>query len=146
MAGTDRSGPSAQSTGAGRLTEKQREKQRHRQRALELHLQGWTLDQIANELGWSGPSGVSYALKQARKELNEVFPVTNAEELRQLNYWRLEALPQEVWPHAVGETVDGIPVPPDAKSLRLALRILDEENKLMGLNVESGQRTPRRRG
>ena len=38
-----------------------------------------------------------------------------------------------VWPKAIGETVNGKTVPPDLKSMRSALRILDAENKLMGI-------------
>ena len=127
------SGPLAKATAGGSLTEKQREKQHRRQRALRLYSEGWTLEKIADELGWAGPSGVSYALKQARKEVNEAFPIENAAELRQLQYARLEELFRAVWPQAIGETVNGKPVPPELKSMRTALRILDAESKLMGI-------------
>lgn len=116
------------------FTPKQREQQARRQCALQMRSEGKTLQEIADELGWSSPSGVSYALKRARKELNEVAPVENAQELRRINNERLDALLVRAWPLAVGYTTkEGVRVPPDRKWIGVVQRIIDDKNKLMGV-------------
>lgn len=117
-----------------RLTPKQYAQQQRRLRALQLKLEGKTFSEIADELGWSGPSGAAYAVRKAREELNASGPIENAEEIRYLSYWRLEALFQRIWPHAVGGWRDGEYVPPDLKSMKLALRIISDEIKLTGVD------------
>lgn len=135
--GSDASGGGATGGGSAgsRLTSKQRDQQRRRQRALELRSEGKTLAEIADVLGWSRPSGVSYALKMARKELREAAPVEDLEMLRRINYARYEELFSRIYPLALGGIRDGVRIPPSAKHSRLALRIIADENALMGLNV-----------
>lgn len=98
-----------------------------------MRLEGKPLQEIADELGWSSPSGVSYALKRARKDLEEAGPVENAEELRQLNFWRLEKLLSIAFPPALGIGNDGKRQQPDLKSQDLVRRIIHDENRLMGV-------------
>lgn len=118
------------------LTPKQREQQQRRQRALKMHLEGKTLQTIADELGWSGPSGASYALKMARRELREASPVEDLPMLRRLYLLRLEEMLSRVFPLALGGTNrNGEHIPPSLKHAREARRIMADMNKLMGLNV-----------
>lgn len=123
----------------GRPTPKQREQQRRRQRALELRTEGKTLTEIADELGWSGPSGVSYALKRARKEPREAAPVEDLEELRNIQYARLEEMFSRAYPLALGGRRNGELVPPDPKYLKIARQILADETELLGLNVDPAE-------
>ena len=121
---------------AGRLlTPKQREQQRRRQRALEMQLEGKTLQAIADELGWSGPSGAAYAVKMARRELREAAPVEDLEGNRRMHLLRLEEMFSRVYPLAVGGVRDGVRIPPSLKHSREARRIMADMNALMGLNV-----------
>jgi hypothetical protein len=133
---TDLDGAPGGAAAGGRLTPKQREQQLRRQRALELRSEGKTLTEIADELGWSAPSGVSYALKVARKELREAAPVEDLKELRRLHFARFEEMFSRAYPLAVGGMRDGKQVPPSPKYMRLALRILADETELMGLKVD----------
>ncbi len=135
VSGAAAGGTTGAGSSDGRLTPKQQEQQQRRQRALELHSEGKTLQEIADQLGWSSPSGVSYALKVARKELSEAGPVEDLLELRRIHYARLEELFSRVYPLALGGIRDGKRVPPDPKYVRLALRIMADENELLGLNV-----------
>jgi hypothetical protein len=75
-----------------------------RQRALMLRTAGVTFEAIAQELGWSWPSGAHYAVRKARQELNAAAPIENAEELRSLNYERLNVMLSRAWPLAMGAT------------------------------------------
>lgn len=116
-----------------RLTPKQREQQELRLYALQLRSEGKTFQEIADELGWSGPSGAYHAIKKAREELRESGPVEDAEELRRLNNERLDALLRRAWPLAVGYTKDGVEISPDRKWMGVVQRILNDKAKLTGV-------------
>ena len=125
-----------------RLTPGQFRQQQRRQRALQLRHEGRSFAEIARELGWSGPSGASYAVSQARKELHASGPLENADEIRALNYERLNALLASVMPRALGGIKDGQHVPPDLKYARQTLRIIAEITDLMGARALPTQHAP----
>jgi hypothetical protein len=99
-------------------------------------MQGKTLAEIAELLGFSGPSGVSYALKQARKELREAAPVEDLEMLRSIHFMRYEEMLSRWYPLALGGVRDGERIPPDRRAARMVLQILADERELMGLDVD----------
>jgi hypothetical protein len=124
------------------LTPGQFRQQQRRQRALQLRHEGRSFAEIARELGWSGPSGASYAVSRARKELHASGPLENADEIRALNYERLNALLASVMPRALGGIKDGQHIPPDLKYARQTLRIIAEITDLMGARALPEQRAP----
>jgi hypothetical protein len=127
---------------AGRpLTTTHLVQQERRQRALTLRTAGATFEAIAQELGWSGPSGAHYAVKKARQELNAAAPIENAEELRSVHYARLNELLSRVWPSAMGGTIDGRYIPPNIKSVREARLIVAQITDLMGVKALPEERS-----
>jgi hypothetical protein len=122
---------------AGRpLTPTHLVQQERRQRALMLRTAGATFEAIAQELGWSGPSGAHYAVRKAREELNAAAPLENGEELRSLNYARLNMLLSRVWPLAMGGTIGGRCIPPNLKYLREARQLVAQITDLMGVKAQ----------
>lgn len=93
------------------------------------------MQEIADELGWSSPGGVSYALKIARKEFREIGPVEDVEELRRLQLERYDALLVQYYPRALGGYRNGELVQPSIKHARIALRIMGEINEVAGVNM-----------
>ena len=93
------------------------------------------MQEIADELGWSSPSGVAYALKIARREFREIGPVEDREELRRLQFERYEMLLSRYWPLALGGVSNGERVPPSIKHERVVRGIMAAVNELMGLNM-----------
>jgi hypothetical protein len=101
------------------------EKQR---RALELKISGATLQQIAAQVGYQGPSGAYQALQAALKATLQ----PPADELRRLQYERLERLYQAAHKKAVGE---GDGDEPDLDAMDRAVKILQRINALFGLEA-----------
>lgn len=90
--------------------------------ALELRKAGATLDQIAKQLGYADPSGVHRAITRALEKI----PVQAVADYRAIQNERLERLLLAVWQ---------ISLAGDLKAVDRALRILDQQARLLGLNV-----------
>jgi len=94
---------------------------RHRQ-ALELRKAGVSYAVIAERLGYRGPSGAHAAVGVAlKKTLQEP-----ADELRQLEVERLDAMLLSIWPQ-VKQGNQG--------AIDRALRIMERRAKLLGLDA-----------
>jgi hypothetical protein len=89
-------------------------------RVFELRVQGLTFEQIAQEVGFSGPSGAWQAYKRIRERL--IFEPL--EELRQLELMRLDAVQHALWDRAI----EG-----DLPAANCVLKIMDLRAKLVGL-------------
>lgn len=101
----------------------QREKER---RAIEMRKAGATYDQISKQLGWASPSSAHTAVKKGMDRL-----ITEpAEELRNLQYQRLNHLLLVSWPHA--QTGDD-------RAIATCLSIMQRMDALMG--TEAPQKT-----
>jgi len=91
-------------------------------RALELRKQGKSLQQIADELGYSGPSGAHQALTRAIEQTVS----EPAESVRRLELLRLDALFEKVWGKVeAGELALG----------DFILRLMARRAKLLGLDA-----------
>jgi hypothetical protein len=100
------------------------EKQR---RALEMKIAGATLEQIAAEVGYKGPSGAYQAIQAALKAALQ----PPADELRRLQYERLERLYQVAHKKAVGDGTGE----PDWEAMDRAIKIMQRIHALFGLEV-----------
>jgi hypothetical protein len=101
------------------------EKQRQ---ALELKIGGATLQQIAAELGYSDSSGAYRAIQAALKAMLQ----PPADELRRLQYERLERLYAAAHKKAVG---DGAADQPDLEAMDRAIKLAQRINALFGLET-----------
>ena len=92
--------------------------------ALELRAAGHSFESIAQTIGYSGPSGAYKAVVSALdKTLQEP-----AENLRQLELERLDAMLTAIWPQALKGYLGAID---------RVLKIIERRSKLLGLeNVE----------
>ena len=91
-------------------------------KAIELRIEGWTLDKIAKHLGWKDRSGVHRAITRALSEKRN----TNLDELKDLEDNRLDALWRHNWPGVLkGNT----------RSIEVAIRIIESRAKLFGLDA-----------
>jgi len=89
-------------------------------KVFELRVQGFTFEQIAKEVGFSGPSGAW----QAYQRIKEQMIFEPLEELRQLELMRLDAVQHALWDRAVNG---------DLPAANCVLKIMDQRAKLMGL-------------
>jgi hypothetical protein len=87
---------------------------------FELRIQGFTFEQIAREVGFSGPSGAWQAYQRVKEQM--IFePI---EELRHLELMRLDAVQHALWDRAING---------DLPSANCILKIMDLRAKLVGL-------------
>lgn len=91
-------------------------------RALELRKQGMTYDKIAQELGFANRSSARDCVQRClARTVREP-----ADEVRQLECERLDALLQALWPRAMeGNT----------RSVEVALQVMDRRARLLGLDM-----------
>jgi hypothetical protein len=90
-------------------------------RVYELRIQGLTFDAIANEVGFSGPSGAWQAYQRIRHEV--IFE--SIDDARQLELMRLDELQVAVWDRAVNG---------ELPAAHCVLKIMDRRAKLLGLD------------
>lgn len=101
------------------LAESQAQLERDSQ-VFELRVQGFTFEQIAKEVGFSGPSGAW----QAYQRMKEQMIFEPLEELRQLELMRLDAVQHSLWDRAING---------DLPAANCVLKIMDLRAKLVGL-------------
>jgi hypothetical protein len=101
------------------------EKQRQ---ALELKIGGATLAQIAVKVGYTDSSGAYRAIQAALKATLQ----PPADELRRLQYERLERLYEAAHNKAIGSLANG---QPDFEAMDRAIKILQRINALFGLET-----------
>jgi hypothetical protein len=90
-------------------------------RVYELRIQGLTFDAIANEVGFSGPSGAWQAYQRIRQEV--IFE--SIDDARQLELMRLDDLQVAVWERAING---------ELPAAHCVLKIMDRRAKLLGLD------------
>lgn len=90
-------------------------------RVFELRIQGSTFDQIANEVGYSGPSGAWQAYQRVKSE----FIYESVDESRQLELMRLDELQVAIWDRAING---------ELPAAHCVLKIMDRRAKLLGLD------------
>ena len=101
--------------------ESEAEMRRRDARVYELRIQGNTLEQIASEVGYSGPSGAW----QAHQRIKSEWIFESIEEARQLELMRLDELQVAVWDRAING---------DLPAAHCVLKIMDRRAKLLGLD------------
>ncbi|EWS99639.1 hypothetical protein N865_21725 [Intrasporangium oryzae NRRL B-24470] len=102
-----------------------------RARAVELRTQGWTYQQIADELGYANRGAVYQAVSKALQGRTH----EAVDSLRDLETARLDALQHGVWDRAMNG---------DVEAARAALRIIVARCRLLGLDAASLIREPDR--
>jgi hypothetical protein len=90
-------------------------------RVFELRIQGNTFDQIAGEVGYSGPSGAWQAYQRIKSECI----YESMDESRQLELMRLDDLQVAVWDRAING---------ELPAAHCVLKIMDRRAKLLGLD------------
>jgi hypothetical protein len=90
-------------------------------RVFELRIQGNTFDQIASEVGFSGPSGAW----QAYQRVKESHIFESVDEARQLELMRLDEMQFAIWDRAING---------ELPALQCVLKIMDRRAKLLGLD------------
>lgn len=101
--------------------EAEAEMRRRDARVYELRIQGNTFEQIASEVGYSGPSGAWQALQRIKSE----WIFESIEEARQLELMRLDELQVAVWDRAING---------ELPAAHCVLKIMDRRAKLLGLD------------
>ena len=89
-------------------------------RVLELRVQGFSFEQIAQEVRFSGPSGAWQSYQRIKKQM--IFEPL--EELRQLELMRLDMAQHALW----NRVING-----DLPAVNCVLKIMDQRAKLVGL-------------
>ncbi len=107
------------------------EKQILLEKAFRLHLAGYDFEIIARELGFEDMEEMKAGIYQIM--MNNIEP---PEFLKSLSIRRYEELLKQVWPFAVDRGDN----PYKAEAMRLALTILREEGRLMGVYKHSRSR------
>lgn len=97
------------------------------QQVVALRREGHTWSEISQEVGYQSPSGSRDAFIRAMQRVL----VDDVEDLRALEYDRLEHLHAAHWEKAISG---------DIKSTEVVLKIMDRRAKLLGLDVKSGSR------
>ena len=90
-------------------------------RVFELRIQGNTFEQIAQEVGFGGPSGAWQAYERIKNEL--IFE--SVDEARKLELMRLDELQFALWDRAING---------DLPAANCVLKIMDRRAKLLGLD------------
>jgi hypothetical protein len=101
--------------------EAETEMKRRDARVYELRIQGDTFEQIASEVGFSGPSGAWQAYQRIKSE----WIFESVEEARQLELMRLDELQAAVWDRAING---------ELPAAHCVLKIMDRRAKLLGLD------------
>lgn len=104
-----------------------------RREAFRLRKAGNTYDDIADKIGCSPQE----AQKMVRGQLSEIHvdEYTDRELARRMHLERLDALMSAVWPSATRTPTEKFPDQgPDLEASRTALRILERQSKLLGLD------------
>jgi hypothetical protein len=101
--------------------EAEAEMKRRDTRVYELRIQGNTFEQIASEVGFSGPSGAWQAYQRIKSE----WIFESIEEARQLELMRLDELQVAVWDRAING---------ELPAAHCVLKIMDRRAKLLGLD------------
>ena len=101
--------------------ESEAEMRRRDARVYELRIQGNTFEQIASEVGYSGPSGAW----QAHQRIKSEWIFESIEEARHLELMRLDELQVAVWDRAING---------DLPAAHCVLKIMDRRAKLLGLD------------
>ena len=101
--------------------EAEAEMRRRDARVYELRIQGNTFEQIASEVGYSGPSGAW----QAHQRIKSEWIFESIDEARQLELMRLDELQVAVWDRAING---------DLPAAHCVLKIMDRRAKLLGLD------------
>jgi hypothetical protein len=96
--------------------------------ALELKIAGATLEQIAEQVGYQSASGAYQAIQAALKATLQ----PPSDELRRLQYERLERLYAAAHSKSVGDGAGG---EPDFVAMDRALKIVQRINALFGLEA-----------
>ena len=94
--------------------------ERERQ-VLQLRLEGWTFDAIAQRLGYKTPSGAHMAYKSALKRTLQ----QPADEIREAELARLDELQKIAWQQVLSG---------DLRAVDSVLRIMDRRAKFLGLD------------
>ena len=103
------------------VSSEEAEMKRRDARVYELRIQGNTFEQIASEVGYSGPSGAW----QAHQRIKSEWIFESIEEARQLELMRLDELQVAVWDRAING---------DLPAAHCVLKIMDRRAKLLGLD------------
>ena len=103
------------------VTSEEAEMKRRDARVYELRIQGDTFEQIASEVGFSGPSGAWQAYQRIKSE----WIFESVEEARQLELMRLDELQVAVWDRAING---------ELPAAHCVLKIMDRRAKLLGLD------------
>lgn len=90
-------------------------------RALELRLAGYSLEQVAKAVGYGTPSGAHGAIAQALKRQ----PPSPADELRELESKRMDRLIRALWTRAMRG---------DLQAIDRILHIMVRRARLLGLD------------
>ena len=93
--------------------------------AVELRKQGCGFQEIADRLGYAGPSGAHKAVMSALKRMVQ----EPTDELRKLELERLDAMLNSLWPSIIGD------VKYRPRAVEVALKIMDRRASLMGLDA-----------
>ena len=101
--------------------EAEAEMKRRDARVYELRIQGNTFEQIASEVGFSGPSGAWQAYQRIKSE----WIFESVDEARQLELMRLDELQVAVWDRAING---------ELPAAHCVLKIMDRRAKLLGLD------------
>jgi hypothetical protein len=105
-------------------------------KAIVLRIAGWTLAQIAVELGYADRTAVHRAVVRRRKRI--VSPLVA--DLREMQDIRLEALHKAAWPGAVDKDVDAAS---RQKAIHSVLGIMARRAALMGIDKVKDDAIPR---
>jgi len=108
-------------TSVRRLTAREREK-----RAVELRKEGYTYQEIADELGYKSPASSRSALLRA---MERMLPIEEAEEVRAIEAARLDAMTQRLWAKfkQKGKVNLGI--------IDRLLRVMERRARLLGIDA-----------
>lgn len=110
--------PAGPISGAKAITAEQRTA-----RAIELRLRNYTLQQIADEVGYSDPSS---AFKAIMRGLAAELPEAQRDQLRRLEVAKLNDVERITWPDALAG---------DDRARNTILRCIDRRAKLLGLDA-----------
>jgi hypothetical protein len=102
------------------------EVKRREKRVVELRIEGYDFDAIAQECGYASRSGAYAAWKRALKAI----PYEAVDEARTLALARLEALWRVAYPKALAG---------HGRSLDRCLHIMEREAHLLGLDLSDGK-------
>lgn len=117
-------------TRPARRVRKRRGSSRARDReALDLHVKGWTYEEIAAHLGLCDRSGAYVAVQRALEERSAEYESQTLPLAKAVAMSRLDQLLSSWWPQATGQNTIGVP---DDKAAGIVLRIMERQAKIIG--------------